>query len=225
LRRSQSAVHALASSLIVTQEAERKRVAAELHDGIHQDVAIIAIDLGLLAQKLPDGDGAKEEAVRIQERVLALSDDIRNLSHRLHPAILDHLGLPAALRIYCAEFERRERIGVAYRTRNTYTRYPADAELALYRICQEALRNVKRHSGATYATVTLEDRRGGIVLSIADSGCGFDTDAASEGLGLGLLSMRERASLCGGELTIQSQPRLGTAVRAFIPLRRNGGQA
>src|SRR5579884_4172163 len=108
-QRIEIAVHTLASGLILAQEAERQRIAAELHDGINQDVAIIAIDLGLLAQHLPGSSAdLKQEILRIQERTIALSNDVRNLSHHLHPAIVEHLGLFAAVRVYCREFERRE---------------------------------------------------------------------------------------------------------------------
>jgi len=198
-----------------------KRIAAELHDGINQDVAIIAIDLGLLLQHLPDSAAAvRQEILRIQERTIALSNEVRNLSHNLHPAVIEHLGLCAALRVYCREFERRERIQVEFLTRNVAGRYPATVELALYRICQEALCNSRRHSGACSARVSLQARKGGLLLVVGDTGCGFDIPARAKGDGMGLMSMWERARLAGGDLVIRSQLNAGTEVEAFIPLER-----
>ncbi len=220
-RRIETAVHTLASGLILAQEAERKRIAAELHDGINQDVAIIAIDLGLLAQHLPESAGdVKGEILRIQERTIALSNDIRNLSHELHPAVVEHLGLCAAIRVYCREFQRREGIEVEFVPRNVNGRFPTKVELALYRICQEALCNCSRHSGAHTARVRLETRKGGLQLLIGDTGCGFDVIAGRNCGGMGLISMWERARLAGGDLVIRSQLQLGTEVEAFIPLKR-----
>src|SRR5581483_2290685 len=211
--RIETAVHTLASGLILAEEAERKRIAAELHDGINQDVAIIAIDLGLLAQRLPDALGdVRQEALRIQERAIALSNEIRNLSHNLHPAVVEHLGLCAAMRVYCREFERREGIKIAFLTRNVGGRYPATVELALYRICQEALCNTRRHSGARSARVTLQGKKGGLMLLVGDTGCGFDLSARAKDGGMGLISMWERARLAGGQLAIRSQLKIGTEV-------------
>lgn len=220
-QRIEGAVHTLASGLILAQEAERKRIAAELHDGINQDVAIIAIDLGVLAQHLPDSSrDVRQEILRIQERTIALSNEVRNLSHNLHPAVVEHLGVCAALRVYCREFERREGIRVDFRTRNAGPRYPAEVELALYRICQEALYNIRKHSGASSVCVSLQVSKGGLLLVVSDTGCGFDVPARAKGGGMGLISMWERARLAGGHLAIRSQLNVGTEVEAFIPLKR-----
>jgi signal transduction histidine kinase len=218
--RIENSVHSLTSGLILAQEAERKRLAAELHDGINQDVAVVAIDLGLLAQRLPQSrEQIREELLRIQERTFAISTEVRNLSHNLHPAIVEHLGLCAALRVYCRDFERRDGIPVRFSTSHASARYQPRIELALYRICQEALCNIRKHAHATSVRVSLRGRRGGLVLTVADNGCGFDP--AGGGEGMGLITMWERTQLAGGEIVIRSQLNIGTEVEAFVPLTRS----
>ena len=215
--RIEDSVHGIASALILAQEAERKRLAAELHDGINQDVAIVAIDLGLLAQRLPQSrEEIREEIARIQERAFAISADIRNISHDLHPAVIEHLGLCAALRVYCREFEQREGVPVALSCGNTAIRCLPRLELTVYRICQEALSNVRKHARASSVRVSLRGQRGGVVLTVADNGAGFDLE--SVGSGLGLVSIRERARLAGGEAVVRSKLNVGTEVEVFIPL-------
>jgi signal transduction histidine kinase len=215
--RIEDSVHNIASGLILAQEAERKRVAAELHDGINQEVAVIAIDLGLLAQRLPQSSQPiREEILRIQERAFAISTEIRNLSHHLHPAVIEHLGLCAALRVYCRDFERRESITVRFSSHTPCERYEPRIELTLYRICQEAMCNVRKHAKASSVRVSLRARRRGLVLTVADNGRGFDP--AADGRGMGLVSMWERARVAGGEVVIRSQLNVGTEVEAFVPL-------
>jgi len=215
--RIENSVHTLTSGLILVQEAERKRVAAELHDGINQDVAIIAIDLGLLAQRLPDSrDQIRDELLRIQERAFGISAEIRNLAHNLHPAVIEHLGLCAAVRVYCRDFERREGIPVRFSSSNTGARYQPGIELTLYRVCQEALCNVRKHACASSVRVSLRGRRGGLLLTVADDGCGFDPAAAGDGMGL--VSIWERARLAGGEAVIRSQLNVGTELEVFVPV-------
>jgi signal transduction histidine kinase len=217
--RIEDSVQTLTSGLILAQERERKRVAAELHDGINQDVAVIAIDLGLLVQRLPESrDQIREELLRIQERAFGISIEIRNLAHNLHPAVIEHLGLCAALRVYCRDFERREGIPVRFSSSNASSRYEPRIELTLYRICQEALSNVRKHARASSVRVSLRGRRGGLLLTVADDGCGFDP--ASAGDGMGLVSIWERARLAGGEAVIRSQLNIGTELEVFVPLPR-----
>jgi signal transduction histidine kinase len=218
----EDAVQQLSASLILGQEAERKRLAAELHDSINQDLAVIAIDLGRLAQSLPDSsDSLRRQILTVQQRTVEVSNEVRNLSHSLHPSVLDHLDLAEALRTYCARFQDREGISTAFVLRNAGGKYPPKVQLAAYRICQEALCNVRKHSEARSVRVELRGRRDLLILTITDSGRGFVVAEPALSSGLGLVSMSERCRLAGGSLEIQSQLGVGTEIRAY--LRCGGG--
>jgi signal transduction histidine kinase len=149
-----------------------------------------------------------------------LSDDVHALRYSLHPAILHDLGLIEALKTECDRFRSVEGIGVSFRAEELLDQPPPPVALCLYRIAQEALRNVARHASASATEVALRLVDGGLELSVCDNGVGFDPARKQARPSLGRASMRQRASLVGGELRVESEPGSGTTVRAWAPLNK-----
>jgi two-component system CheB/CheR fusion protein len=143
---------------------------------------------------------------------------VRQLSHRLHPAILHDLGLAAALKAMVQEFGKRESMPATYTSQDLPESWSTEAATAIYRIAQEALRNVSKHAGKTHVKVALSGIDSQLQLRIMDFGLGFDQDADGPARGLGMISMKERARLAGGTLTVQSELGHGTTVTATVPL-------
>ena len=223
-RATQEKLRALSSGLLEAQEDERRRVSRELHDDLNQRLAMLAIDMGEMEKLVPDADGVvRAQLQSMQGRLDALSEDMRRTAYRLHPSILEHLGLVEALESYCADFSKQEKIRVAFRPRNVPKAIPEGIALCLYRVAQECLRNVAKHAGASKALVTLTGAEGGISLTVSDAGQGFDPASVKGKGGLGLVSIEERVIAVGGTLAIQSQPADGTQVRVRIPLPGGGG--
>jgi signal transduction histidine kinase len=221
LRRSHARIEDLAGRLIAAQEDERRHIARELHDDLNQQVAALAIGISRLKRQFPDaGAAVQEQIARLREKTDWLSERIRQLSHDLHSSILQHVGLPAALNSYCAEFSEREGIAVTLDIRDGVEAVSQDAALCLYRVAQESLRNVARHSGARSAIVALTRVNGSVELRVVDEGVGFDPGQARESRGLGLVSMEERVKLLHGNFVLTTRPGAGTELRAQIPLRR-----
>ncbi|MGH9852328.1 MAG: sensor histidine kinase, partial [Blastocatellia bacterium] len=190
LRKSYDRIEDLAGRLIVAQEEERRHIARELHDDLNQQVAALAIGLSRLKRQFPEaGVAVQEQIARLRDKTDLLSERIRQVSHELHSSILQHVGLPAALNSYCAEFSDREAIAVALDIQDGLGVVPSDTALCLYRVAQESLRNIARHSGARSAVVALAGVNGAIELRVADQGVGFDPGQARECPGLGLISM------------------------------------
>lgn len=214
LQRQQQELHALAGHLIEVQEKERRTLSRELHDDIGQ--AISAIKMGATSL---DGE---DEAVRqeIVGEIVAMCDQtigkLRDISTLLRPPQLDALGLVAALRWQCERLFRSGRPVLELDLTAPAQRPDPAVELACFRIAQEALTNVLRHSGATRVTVTLAPRDDEILLSVIDDGRGFAPERLG---GLGLITMRERAQQLGGTFDIETVPEAGTCVRACLPLR------
>ena len=200
------------------QEEERKRLARELHDDTIQSLVIAKADLDA-ADVLPGlTSDARARLGRTQERLGQAIDGIRRFSRDLRPSLLDDLGLPDALEWLAGDVARRSGIPVAFRLRGRPRRLDSSVEVAVYRIVQEALRNVERHAGARRAAVRLALGESEVRVLVADDGQGVDTsrgDGAASGLGL--QGMRERAALSGGTLAIQSRPGGGTCVRLRVP--------
>jgi len=220
LRESYTRIEDLAGRLIAAQEEERRHIARELHDDLNQQVAALAIGISRLKRQIPDATPAiQEQIARLREKTDWLSERIRQVSHELHSSILQHVGLPAALNSYCAEFSDREGIAVTLDILDGVDAVSQEVALCLYRVAQESLRNVARHSGARSAVVALAGVNGAIELRVADQGVGFDPGQAREGRGLGLVSMEERVKLLNGNLVLTTQPGAGTELRAQIPLR------
>jgi PAS domain S-box-containing protein len=226
LRRSEAAAWAsqqqlreLTAGLLEAQEEERRRVSRELHDDLNQKLAMLAVEIGGMEAKLAPSDRTIREQLQcLEKRLNGLSDDVRRTAYQLHPSVLEHLGLADALETYCSEFSGQEKIKVDFRLRKVPGTIPKGVALCLYRVAQEALRNIARHSGAARAAVTLAGTRAGLVLTLEDRGQGFDPAVVEGKRGLGLISMKERVTAAGGSLTIETRPGAGTRVRVQIPV-------
>jgi two-component system, chemotaxis family, CheB/CheR fusion protein len=216
LQRTQEELRSLTANLFTSHEEERRRVARELHDDVSQQLAMLANDLEQLRQNIPSTEAemrTRLEAVR--ESAAAASDELRRISHALHPSILEDLGLPVALRSLVTEFGEREGMPGNFTHRNVPDALAPEVVVSLYRITQEALRNVAKHAGRTHVRVSLIGKNSALRLTIRDLGEGFDP---SETRGLGLISMEERTRLVGGSFRISSALGEGTTVQVQVPL-------
>jgi PAS domain S-box-containing protein len=212
----------LGGRLIATQEEERSRIARELHDDLSQNMALILIALEELQSNIPDLSAtAKGQLDDIARKVSDVSSDIHDLSHQLHPAKLDTLGLVAALASYCREFSKQHHLQIQFVEHDVPRSLPKNITLCIYRIVQEALWNVVKHSGTREVELKLTGSPATIDLCVSDSGAGFDPELAQAKGGLGLISMRERLQLVGGELQIESQPSRGTRINAWVPISQD----
>ncbi len=207
----------LSGRMINVLEEERKRVARELHDGVSQALAIVSIELAQAAQKVSSTDLGK----KLDKAYGKLGDvlsDIAHISHQLHPATLKHLGFTAAIRDLCREISESHDIEIAFTHANVPESLSPDTALCLYRVAQEALQNITKHSRSKTASVELAGDSQELCLCVCDVGIGFDLESVRHGLGL--VSMRERLRLVGGALRISSNAPSGTRIEAFVPLRR-----
>ena len=210
----------LSGRLIDAQEEERKRIAREIHDDYTQQLAVMLIDLEGLAEEVGDFPaGAGQRFHNIWNQISELGADLHSLSHRLHSSTLESLGLVAGVKAFCEEFATQKELQVHFIHGNVPRGIPAEVELCLFRITQEGLRNIKRHSGAERAEVHLEVSGGDLHLSVVDRGKGFDVNKLSTRNGIGLRSMEERLRSLGGHLDINSRPAEGTRIDAWLPSR------
>lgn len=211
----------LGGRLITAQEDERKRLARDLHDDVSQQLAGLSIAFSRLKHRMAASQAAEDlqaDVRALHERTTALAQNVRYLSHDLHPTVLRHVGLVAALKSYCSEVERSKRMVLSFSTEGDVASVNPAAALCLYRIAQEALRNVVTHAGARRAEVHLFCRWDQAELTITDNGNGFDVaDALKQSDGLGLVSINERARLAGGGVSITAEQGKGTCVRVRIP--------
>ncbi|MFP5277189.1 MAG: CheR family methyltransferase [Acidobacteriota bacterium] len=217
LNRTQDELRGLAGHLMEVQEQERQWIARELHDDVCQRLSLLA----MLIHAIDCASGSPDNVDRVrqaQAQIETLNTDVRQISHRLHPAILSDLGLSAALQALVNEFGERESMPATYLSQNLPDQWPPEAATALYRIAQEALRNVAKHAGKTHVKVILSGIPDGLQLKVMDFGIGFDQEADISPSGLGMISMQERARLAGGHLEVQSALGQGTTVTVNIPL-------
>ena len=222
-RRNEELLRALSHRLVQAQEAERGRVALELHDHITQLLCAVLVRSQMLADKLSARDGtSKSEAIKLREMLGHTAEEVERISRNLRPSVLDELGLIPVLRDTSTQFAKRTGISVKLACVQLTARLPADAELTLYRILQEALENVEKHARARHVTVGLTKQGDNVQLTIRDDGIGFDPvhlpARRKARSGLGLLSMRERATYVGGDLNVKSALGTGTTILAQIPL-------
>ena len=202
--------------MLTAHEDERRRLARELHDDVTQRLARVAIDAARFEWiELYTHDGASQS---VHGQLVRLSEDVHALSYRLHPSILDDLGLAEALKAECEQISRHQPVRVDVDVHQVPEALPRDVALCIFRIAQEALRNVARHAKASVATVTLAPNDGGLLLAVRDNGIGFDIEATRSRPSLGCASMGERARLLGGRLGIKSESGQGTTVSAWVPL-------
>ena len=219
LRSSYARASELAGKLIVAQETERARIARDMHDDFNQQLAALSISISTLRQKLPVEAAELDHALRLlQERTVALTEQVRHFSHDLHPGLLDHVGLVAALRTHCIQVAEQQRLDLTFSADDDLGPIPRDVAVCLYRIVQEGLRNIVSHAHTPDARVTVTRSPDGLELTIADRGRGFEPVAMLPRNGLGLLSIQERARLIGGTLTVTSAHGRGTKLHVRIPI-------
>jgi len=219
LRRSSERNQDLAGRLITAQEAERSRIARDLHDDVSQQLAGLAIMLSGLKRSLlrPDSRQVNETLATLQERTTSLADTLRHLSHELHPGLLQHAGLAAALKQHCAEAGKHHHLTVTFKAADSLDAIEADTALCLYRVAQEALTNVIKHAHAGTAVVELKRTADDVALDITDDGIGFVVPEGGAA-GLGLRSMEERVRLSRGTIRVDSRPGHGTSLLVRVPL-------
>jgi signal transduction histidine kinase/ligand-binding sensor domain-containing protein len=218
LERHRTAQEAVTRQVIHSQETERKRVASELHDGLSQNLALLAVELEMFDQRLPDDAGQIHACLgQFSRQTKGLSAEVHRISHGLHPAKLTQLGLAVALKGFCREVETAHGLPVRFEAREVPRNLPEDVALCLYRVTQEAIQNVVKHSGARHAQVELVAVGAALDLIITDDGKGFVVESARANAALGLVSMHERVRLVQGEITIVSRPGGGTRIQVRVP--------
>jgi signal transduction histidine kinase len=215
LQQKEARLRDVTSRAVALQEDERRAISRELHDGAGQALTAIRIHLQLLAAKV-EGDAAKKLVERTTSMTDETIEEIRRAVRQLGPAILDEIGLAAALERTCDDFADRSRVELTRTIDTSGAALSAAVESACYRIAQEALTNVTRHAAARRVELRLVVEGERLVLTVKDDGRGFSTTASAAGRGLP--GMRERAELLGGALTVTSSPGAGTTVRADVPL-------
>ncbi|SRR5579885_454689 len=203
--------------LLATEEDERRRVSRELHDDLGQRLALLEIQIEEMARRLQSNPEAAACLARLRAQVGQIAGDLHRICHRLHPAVLEHLGLVAALRSYCEEYSAWSGVKARFTHCGIGAKVPPGAALCIYRVVQEGLRNVAKHAGARRALVALRGSGGRIQVVVKDCGRGF---VLREGCakGLGLTSVAERVRLAGGVCVIRSAPGRGTRIQAWVPL-------
>ena len=220
LDRTKEELRKLALSLMSVREEEDRHIARELHDDFSQRLAYLTImfeqfRLGPLGQKYPE---LAESFAAFQQRAFDLANDIRSLSHRMHPAILEDLGLVAALKSLAEEARAVRSADVTFTSENVPASLSTSCAHALYRIAQQALGNAAKYAPEAPVSISVTVKATNLRLTVSDKGPGFDVSAARERGGLGLINMQERAHAAGGHLKIQSRPGQGTEISAEIPL-------
>jgi signal transduction histidine kinase len=220
LRSSNAQIRDLAGQLIFAQEVERARIARDLHDDACQEVASLVVDVSNLRQKdatLQDSE-VQQTLLSVQRRMARVAEGLRLLSHDLHPNLLKHAGLAAALEAHCTEVERQYHIQVSFHAEGQVEPANPVVMLSLFRIAQEALRNAAKHGHAQHIDLTLSEQGDSLTLSVTDDGGGFDPGGVRNNGGLGLVSIEERARLVKGQVTIHSGPQQGTTIVVRVPL-------
>jgi two-component system NarL family sensor kinase len=229
-RRIEELLRSLTQRVVQAQEAERGRVALELHDHITQLLCAVLVRSQTLADRLPAREQPlKREALKLRELLGHAAEEVERISCNLRPGLLEHLGLVTVLRNTVAEFAQRTGVAVKLACVALAARLPAELELTFYRTLQEALKNVEQHARARHVAVGLTQPGDCVQLTIKDDGIGFEPElqpARRKGkVGLGLLGLRERVTYLGGTLIVKSAPGKGTTLQAQIPLmdRTRGG--
>ena len=219
LKQARNAQERLSAMLINSQEVERSRLAAEIHDDFSQRLATLALGLGTAAQTIPEtATEANRRLQKLSQEVSTIGGDLHTLSHRLHSSTLEALGLTSGVKAFCKEFAAQQGIKVDFTSDHVPRSVNHDVALCAFRIVQEALRNAKKHGGASSAEVSLQMVDDQIHLIVSDQGVGFDPREVKMKEGLGLRSMEERARLLGGRFMIRSAAGRGTAIEAWLPL-------
>jgi signal transduction histidine kinase len=222
-KRASDLIHDLAGRLIARQETERRRIARDLHDDINQRLAILNLEIDRITAQA-DQQSWQTRLGKLSKDVAEIAGAVHDLSYALHPARLQVMGLIPAVRSLCDDVSKLHNLGVAFIPGVMPPSIDANVSLCVYRIVQEALHNIARHSGAREAEVRVACDEAHITLQVVDSGVGFDPKRLSHGK-LGVLSMKERVAFLNGQLVIDSVPGRGTRISVRIPLMSEGGYA
>jgi PAS domain S-box-containing protein len=211
----------LSGRLIKAQEEERNRLARELHDDFSQRVALQAVELQIILDALGSSQSDVSERLReVLERMQELGTDLHSLSHNLHSSKLGTLGLSRSVGSLCREFSKQHKIQIDFDQAALSEPIPSETALCLFRIVQEGLQNVNKHSRASRAEVRLTGHPTEISLILSDNGVGFDLSESYTSNGIGILSMKERARMLYGTFEIRSAPMKGTQIAVNIPLKK-----
>jgi two-component system, NarL family, sensor kinase len=209
----------LSARILSAQDEERRRIAREIHDSTVQKLALLSINLSQVERSVGDVEKVQKIVQTSRELSSQCAQELRSLSYLLHPPMLEELGLASALKIYAEGFSNRSGIDLQVDVQPDFDRLPPEVEIALFRVAQESLSNILRHSKSTKAKIKLVSN-GAIELAISDEGQGFPVSKAlaNDGvqMGVGILGMSERMKQLGGTLKIDSGPG-GTSVNAHLP--------
>jgi PAS domain S-box-containing protein len=216
---AQQALEKVSGQLIEAQEKERSRIARDLHDDICQRLALLSMEIEQVNRTSGGSVAAtKQNLEHIKRHCSEIAVDVQSLSHQLHSAKLDYLGIVAALRGVCSEFSRQHQVSIEFTDKNVPRHLPKDTSLCLFRIAQEALQNAVKYSGTNRFVVALWAVEKEVQLVVRDAGAGFDVEEARKNRGLGLVSMQERIHLVHGRFAVDSKPGKGTRIFAAVPL-------
>lgn len=219
LRISEEKERQLGGMLITAQEKERSRLASELHDDFSQRLAVLALGLATTGEALPDSSqAAKQQLSDLANSASELGADLHTLSHRLHSSTLESLGLVPGARALCREFSAQQGIKIDFTAEYIPRAVDHDVALCLFRVIQEGLRNIQKHSGALSCRVDLRGVNNKLHVAVRDEGVGFEPKEIRGKEGLGILSMEERVHLLGGHFEVLSARGKGTTVKAWVPL-------
>ena len=214
----------LSGMLITAEENERSRLASELHDDFSQRLAVLALGLENVAEAMPPLPQETDRRLRgLSDSAAELGADLHTLSHRLHSATLERLGLATGIGALCREFASQHSVQIDFSSDAILGSVHPDVALCLFRIVQEGLRNSKKYSGATKGRVVLRELGEKLYVSVRDEGSGFDVKELGNKSGLGVRSMEERVHYLGGKFEIHSEPGKGTTVEAWVPHQAKPG--
>jgi signal transduction histidine kinase len=222
---AEEALGGMGRRLIEAQEEERTWIARELHDDINQRIALLAVQFDQWGNHPPNSGVEVPDIRQVRQQLLDLGKDVQALSHRLHSSKLEYLGIASAASGFCKELSEQQKVEINFSHSGIPRSVPKEISLCLFRVLQEALQNAVKHSGERHFRVELHGTSREIELTVNDIGVGFDPQDAIDRHGLGLISMRERLQLVGGELSIQSEPGHGTTINACVPLRTEAHRA
>jgi two-component system sensor histidine kinase UhpB len=217
-RETEAARRDLLQRLVTAQEDERRHISRELHDSLGQMLAALTMSAKSVRRTLSPGTAAEASLLQIENLADELSRTVHRIAVRLRPTVLDDLGLDAALSQIVLDWSTRLGIEIEYQTFVPSQRWSSVVETTVYRVVQEALTNVARHSQAEYVSVSIRQHHGELRVVVEDDGQGFDPETLAESKRLGLVGIRERVGLVGGTLEIESQPGSGTTLIVRIPL-------
>jgi signal transduction histidine kinase len=217
-KKAQAEVEHLAGRLIHAQEEERSRIGRELHDHISQRLGLLTIKIDQLRVDPAVTPGPGKSLNELRQQTSEITTDVHRLSHRLHSSMLDYLGLVPALQRLVGEFSERHGVAIDWKHEPLPAPLSSDLALCLFRIAEEGMNNMVKHSHARTAVVALAPRDGGVSLVVEDAGQGFDAKILEGKAGLGFVSMRERLRLVRGTIHVQSAPGRGTRIEAWVPV-------